>query len=48
MILQLIEEFISGKLRFQLNKGEMIVSKAKDYDSFLEMKEYILRQILPD
>ena|SRR5437764_6785899 len=46
LVVQFIEEFISGKLRFQLKKGEMIATKAKDYDLFLEMKEYILRQIV--
>ena len=47
MIVQFIEEFISGKLHFQLKKGEMIITKERDYDLFLEMKEYILRQIIP-
>ena len=47
MIVQFIEEFISGKLHFQLKKGEMIITKERDYDLSLEMKEYILRQIIP-
>jgi hypothetical protein len=45
-ILNLIEEFICGNMRFNLKPGEMIIRKQKDYDEFLVMKKYILDHLL--
>ena len=45
-IVQLIERFICGDLQFNLKPGEMIARKKGDYDKFLEMKKYILKNLL--
>jgi hypothetical protein len=45
MLLQLIEDFISGRLNLQLKPGEMIARKEEDHVAFLEIKKYIIAHI---
>jgi hypothetical protein len=44
-IIQLIDEFISGKRSFQLKKGEFIITQPRDSRMFLQRKEYILNHV---
>jgi len=41
-VIELMEDYIKGKLKFSLKPGEMIDRNQNDYDAFLEMKAYIL------
>ena len=45
LVLNLIEEFVSGKSRFILKKGEMVARRKEDYDEFLRTKKFILKKI---
>jgi hypothetical protein len=45
-ILNLVEEYICGNMRFNLKPGEMVLRKQKDHDEFLVMKKYILDHLL--
>jgi hypothetical protein len=43
LVLNLVEEFISGKSQFILKKDEMIARRKQDYNEFLELKKFILK-----
>jgi hypothetical protein len=42
-VLNLVEEFISGKSQFILKKGEMIARRKEVYNQFIEHKKFILK-----
>jgi hypothetical protein len=44
-IIELMEDYIKGKLQFALKPGETIDRDQDDYDAFLKMKEYILQHL---
>jgi hypothetical protein len=44
-VLELMEDYIKGKLQLTLKLGEIIVRKEDDYNAFLELKEYILKHL---
>ena len=46
IILNLIEDFISGKQQFILKAGKMIIRKQKDHDEFIAFKKYIYDHVL--
>ena len=45
LVLDLTEQFISDKSQFILKQGEMIARRKEDYNEFLELKKFILKNI---